>query len=265
MHCSQSNGIIRDSGTTRSRGTPVESETISYHPCYVAVVIPALNEAESLDALLPLLTSQGLGQVLVCDNGSSDATRDVTEVRGGQWVYEPKRGYGAACFAGLQRLVPSSEIVVFMDADMSDDPALLPALVEPIAGDECDLVLGARVADRRETGSTTFAQRFANWVFPALIQWGWGHRYNDLGPFRAIRRSSLEAMDMQDRAFGWTIEMQIRAVELGLRIREIPVPYRKRRRGTSKISGTVAGVLRAAYWITRTCAGLWLTKRRRMS
>jgi hypothetical protein len=161
VHCSQSSGTTTDSGTTQRSGTPVESETISYDPCHVAVVIPALNEAESLDALLPLLTSQGLGQVLVCDNGSNDATRNVTEAHGAQWVHEPRRGYGAACYAGLLRLAPSSEIVAFTDADMSDDPALLPALVEPIADGECDLVLGARVADRRETGSTTFAQRFA--------------------------------------------------------------------------------------------------------
>jgi glycosyltransferase involved in cell wall biosynthesis len=230
----------------------------------VAVIIPALNEAESLQGLLPLLASSSLGQILVCDNGSTDATRELVEAYNASWVYEPKRGYGAACFAGVQRLAPSIEIVVFMDADLSDDVVSLPKLVEPVAGDESDLVLGARVPRRRETGSTTLAQRFANRLFPALIKLGWGYRYTDLGPFRAIRRSSLEAIGMADRAFGWTIEMQIRAVELGLRIREIPVAYRKRQRGRSKISGTTGGVLRAAYWISRTCALLWLTKRRRM-
>ncbi len=231
----------------------------------VAVIIPALNESESLRELLPLLTTYALGQVLVCDNGSVDATREVVEALRAQWVYEPKRGYGAACFAGMQRLAPPIEIVVFMDADLSDDVASLPKLVEPIVSDQCDLVLGARVPQQREAGSTTLLQRFANRIFPVLIRAGWGYDYTDLGPFRAIRRSSLEAIGMRDRSFGWTIEMQIRAVELGLRIREIPVAYRRRRCGRSKISGTIGGVLRAAYWIIRTCAVLWMTKHRRMT
>ncbi len=266
----------------------------------VAVIIPALNEAENLKELLPLLmadrvacpgevklgrvirpdkhrqdrvdlsggqtddpTYAEFGQVLVCDNGSTDATREVVEACGAQWVYEPTRGYGAACFAGMQYLAPSIEIVAFMGADLSSDATLLQTLVKPIANDECDLVIGARVRERREAGSMTLAQRFANRLFPLLISAGWGHRYTDLGPFRAIRRSSLDAISMQDRAFGWTIEMQIRAVELGLRICEVPVPYRKRQGGRSKISGTARGVVRAAYWITWRCAALWITKRHR--
>ncbi len=269
------------------------TKTPSRDSIKVAVIIPALNESENLKALLPLLMAdrvacpgevnvgrvirpdkhrQGrvddptyaeLGQVLVCDNGSTDATREVVLACGAQWVYEPKGGYGAACFAGMQQLAPSIEIVAFMDADLSDDARFLQTLVKPIANDKCDLVIGARVRQRRETGSMTLAQRLANRLFPLLINAGWGHRYTDLGPFRAIRRSSLDAISMQDRAFGWTIEMQIRAVELGLRICEVPVPYRKRQRGRSKISGTARGVVRAAYWITWRCAALWVTKRRR--
>ncbi len=230
---------------------------------HVAVIIPALNEARGLSTLLPMLEEMGLGQILVCDNGSTDDTREIVETRGAVWVYEPRRGYGAACFAGMQRLAPSSRIIVFLDADLSDDPTLLPSLVEPIVGGESDFVIGARVARLRERGSMTFPQIFANRLFPLLIKLGWGHSYEDMGPFRAIGRASLEAIAMQDRAYGWTIEMQIRAVELGLRIREIPVPYRKRR-GRSKISGTVRGVFLAAYWITRTCSVLWLTKRSRL-
>jgi len=229
----------------------------------VAVIVPALNEAESLALLLPQLKSLGVGQILICDNGSTDGTRDVIEHHGATWVFEPHRGYGAACYAGIRALAPASEIVAFLDADLSDDPNRLPELVAPIAADECDFVIGARVAHLREAGSTTFPQRFANWLFPVLIKWGWGHAYTDLGPFRAIRRSSLERVDMKDRAFGWTMEMQIRAVELGLRIREVPVPYRKRQVGKGKISGTIRGVWLAAYWITRTCVALWLTKRKR--
>ncbi len=244
---------------------PVRSRNAAPHDlATVAVIIPALNEAESLEVLLPLLKSYALGQILVCDNGSVDATREVVAALGAQWVYEPKRGYGGACFAGTKRLAASIEIVLFMDADLSDDVTSLPKLVDPIVSDQCDLVLGTRVPEQRQAGSTTLMQRFANRLFPALIRAGWGYDYTDLGPFRAIRRASLEAIGMRDRAFGWTIEMQIRAVELGLRIREIPVPYRKRRCGTSKISGTVGGVLRAAYWIIRTCTVLWMTKHRRM-
>lgn len=229
----------------------------------VAVIVPALNEAESLALLLPQLTSLGLGQILVCDNGSTDDTHAVIESHGATWVFEPHRGYGAACYAGIEALAPASEIVAFLDADLSDDPSRLPELVAPIAADESDFVIGVRVAHLREAGSTTFPQRFANRLFPMLIKWGWGHAYTDLGPFRAIRRSALERVDMKDRAFGWTMEMQIRAVELGLRIREVPVPYRKRRVGENKISGTIRGVWLAAYWITRTCVGLWLTKGKR--
>jgi glycosyltransferase involved in cell wall biosynthesis len=240
----------------------VSAEPSSVDLSHVAVIIPALNEAQNLSTLLPMLEDMGLGQMIVCDNGSTDTTREVVEAHGGLWVYEPRRGYGAACFAGMQHLALSSRIVVFLDADLSDDPSLLPSLAQPIANDECDFVIGARVAELREPGSMTVPQVFANWLFPLLIRAGWGHTYTDMGPFRAIRRSSLDAVDMQDRAYGWTIEMQIRAIELGLRIREMPVSYRKRT-GRSKISGTVRGVFLAAYWITRTCGILWLTKHRR--
>ncbi len=229
-----------------------------------AVIIPALNEAPSLGVLLPMLRSMPLGQTIVCDNGSTDDTRAVAESNGVTWIREPKRGYGAACWAGMQHLASSIEIVVFLDADLSDDATMLPELVRPIVNGECDFVVSTRVPRLREPGSMTFPQHAANILFPILIRLGWGHRFTDMGPFRAITRESLDAIGMHDRAFGWTIEMQIRAVELGLCIREFPVPYR-RRKGRSKISGTVRGVVLAAYWIIRTCVGLWLTKRRRMT
>lgn len=229
----------------------------------VAVIIPALNEAANLRELLPPLCAMGFGQVLVCDNGSTDATRSIVEQHGASWVFEPRRGYGAACFAGMEAFTPSIKIVVFLDADLSHDFEAITQLVAPIATDEADFVLAARTPAMRERGSTTWPQRFANQSFPTLMYWGWGYRYRDMGPFRAIRRSCLEAMEMRDRAFGWTIEMQIRAVELGLRIREIPIAHQKRRHGKSKISGTIRGVFLAAYWIIRTCGWLWLTKRRR--
>lgn len=234
---------------------------------HVSVIIPALNEAASLRILLPLLTRLELGQIIVCDNGSTDDTRAVVDEQAGeqavQWILETSRGYGAACFAGMQHLAPDTEIVVFLDADLSDDPALLPALVEPIRSGSSDFVLGARVRELREPGAMTPPQRLANALFPWIMRIGWGHRYIDMGPFRAIRRDALDAIGMNDRAYGWTIEMQIRAVELGLRIQEVPVPYRRRAKGPSKISGTIRGVVLAAYWITKTCGALWLTKRHR--
>ena len=230
----------------------------------VAVIIPALNEAENLSALLPILASLGPGQVIVGDNGSTDRTREVVEAGGADWVYEARRGYGAACHAAMQQLDSSMEIVAFVDADQSGVGEFLPALVAPILADESDLVMGARVAALREEGAATLPQRIGNWLLPRFVRWGWGYEFADLGPFRAIRRSSLDAIEMRDRAYGWTIEMQIRAVELGLRIREIPMAQRRRARGVNKISGTMKGVAKATYWLVRTCLVLWLTKRRRM-
>lgn len=231
---------------------------------HVAAIVPALNEVHNLATLLPVLRALSLGQIIVCDNGSTDGTREMAEAKGADWVFEPRRGYGAACHAGLLRLAPSIEVVAFVDADLGDDAALLPSLVGPIIDDRYDFVVGSRVRKLREPGAMTLGQRVANRLFPILIKLGWGHEYTDLGPFRAIRRTSLTAIDMRDRAFGWTIEMQIRAVELGLRICEVPVPCRKRR-GRSRISGTLRGVFLAAYWISRTCGVLWVTKRRRLS
>ncbi len=230
----------------------------------VALIIPALNESKNLAELLPQLSAYRLGQILVCDNGSTDDTRVVVERCGATWVHEPRPGYGAACYAGMQALDDRAVVVAFVDADLSDDASKLGELVRPIIDEDCDFVIGARVSELREPGSTTLPQRFANWLMPLMIRLGWGYRFTDLGPFRAIRRSSLATIDMQDRAYGWTIEMQIRSVELGLRIREVPVTHRNRRHGRSKISGTVRGVLLAAYWIIRTCGVLWLTKGRRL-
>ncbi len=228
----------------------------------VAVVIPALNEAESLEALLPIVRSLGVGQIIVADNGSSDATADVARRCGATVVREPRRGYGAACAAALEHVRDEADVIAFLDADLADDPALLPVLAEPVLAGRADLVIGCRVPELREPGAMTLPQRFGNALATGLIRLGWGYAYRDLGPFRVISRAALEAIDMQDRAFGWTVEMQVRAVELGLRIEQIPVPYR-RRRGVSKISGTLGGVLRAGYWILRTLGGLYWTRRRR--
>ncbi len=241
----------------------MSADTNTTNLAHVAVIIPALDEEENLAVLLPGLRSLAPGQILVCDNGSTDGTRGVTESLGAQCVNAPQRGYGAACWAGMQAISPSIRIVLFMDADQADDVDLIASLLDPIERGVADLVIGARPPALREPGSTTRAQRLGNWLAPALVRLGWGHRYTDMGPFRAIARPALDAIDMQDRAYGWTIEMQIRAVELRLRIREVAVPHRRRRLGRDKIAGTWKGAALAGYWILRTCATLWWTRRRR--
>jgi glycosyltransferase involved in cell wall biosynthesis len=227
-----------------------------------AVIIPALNEEKSLAELLPLLASMGVGRMIVGDNGSTDRTAEVARAHGADVASAPGRGYGQACWSAMQLLREPDEIVVFLDADLSDDPAWLPRLAAPVAADRADLVLGCRASALRDPQAMTLPQHFGTWLATFLIRLGWGYRYRDLGPFRAIRRDALEAMGMHDRAFGWTIEMQIRAVEMHLRIEEIDVPYRARV-GQSKISGTIRGVILAGYWILRTVGTLGWTKRSR--
>ncbi|MCA9243367.1 MAG: glycosyltransferase family 2 protein [Phycisphaerales bacterium] len=221
----------------------------------VSVIIPALNEEAALARLLPVLRPFDLGQVIVGDNGSTDATAQVARDAGAVVITEPRRGYGAACAAAMTALGPDCRVVAFLDGDMSDDPALLPAIVGPILGDRADLVIGCRDAAGRERGSMTAPQRFGNWLATRLMWLRWGYRYRDLGPFRAISRDALDRMGMRDRAYGWTVEMQARALQMGLRIEQISVPYR-RRVGRSKISGTVRGVVLAGWYILTTLGRL---------
>lgn len=225
----------------------------------VSVLLPALNEADSLTSLLPILRAMDFGQIIVADNGSTDGTGSVAEDAGATVVREPRKGYGAACAAGLTALDPDTNIVVFLDADQADDPAMIPELVRVLREAPADLVIGCRDAARQQRGAMTPPQRFGNWLATTLIRIGWRYRFRDLGPLRAIRREALERIDMQDRAYGWTVEMQVRAVQLGLRIEQVSVPYR-RRIGVSKISGTVRGVFLAGYYILTTIARLYFRR-----
>ncbi len=225
----------------------------------VAVIIPALNESAGLLRTLPALQRLGVGRIIVADNGSTDDTATVARTHGATVVSEHQRGYGAACQAGIAALSPRDEVVVFMDADASDDPDSLPRLVGPILSGDADLVIGCRDPARSEAGALTLQQRWGNWLAGRLIRLRWGFAYRDLGPFRAIRRDSLTRLRMTDRAFGWTVEMQIRALQEKLRIVQIEVPYR-RRVGRSKISGTIKGTLLAGYWILKTIARHWPRK-----
>jgi hypothetical protein len=219
------------------------------------VVIPALDEEASLPLVLAALAGlpRPVRRVVVADNGSADGTARVAEAGGAIVVAAPRRGYGSACLAGLDHLRRHGppEVVVFVDADYSDHPEELPRLVEPLLAGDADLVIGSRVLGRRERGALLPQARAGNLVACLLIRLLYGHRYTDLGPFRAARWEALERLGMSDPDFGWTAEMQVKALAAGLRVAEVPVSYR-RRLGVSKITGTVSGTLRAGYKILWT-------------
>ena len=221
-----------------------------------ALIIPALDEEAAIASTLYETPRELFHSIIVVDNGSTDGTAKAAEAAGARVVREPRRGYGAACLAGIAALSSEVDAVVFMDADGSDLPSDAGRLLAPIADDEADLVLGSRELGQAEPGALGPHQRFGNRLAVALIRALLGHRYTDLGPFRAIRRSSLEELEMRDRDYGWTIEMQIKAVRRGLRIQEIPVAYRRRRAGESKVSGNVWGSFAAG------CKILWTVARR---
>ncbi len=208
----------------------------------VVVVIPALNEEASLPRVLADLPE--VHAVIVVDNGSTDRTVEVARSGGAEVVSEPRRGYGSACLAGIRRAEElGCQILVILDADYSDHPEDLHLLVEPIAQDRADMVLGDRTR-LAEPGALLSHQKFGNHLATFLIHRITGQRYRDMGPFRAIRMSSLLAMEMEDLNYGWNVEMQMKAAYAGLRIEEIAVRYRTRI-GVSKISSTVRGSIKA--------------------
>jgi glycosyltransferase involved in cell wall biosynthesis len=225
----------------------------------VALIIPALNEEQAIGATLDALAGQALAQIIVVDNGSSDRTGEVARTRGAQVVLEPRRGYGQACLAGIAALELGTGIVVFMDADGSDDPAELGRLVAPLVRGEADFVIGSRLLGEREAESLAPQQRFGNRLAALLLRALYGAPYTDLGPFRAIRRDALARLAMRDTNFGWTAEMQIKARRQGLRVLEIPVRHRRRRGGKSKISGSLRGSFLAGAKI------IWTILRYRLS
>ena len=215
----------------------------------IAVVIPALNEERAIGSVLAAVP-RWVSQIVVADNGSTDRTASIARQQGATVVREPRRGYGAACLTGLAALRPT-DIVVFLDGDFSDHPQDMGRLIAPIVRDEADMVIGSRVMGKREPGSLTIPQRFGNALACLLIWLLYGVRHTDLGPFRAIRFASLKRLNMDDRDYGWTVQMQVRAARLGLRAAEVPVSYR-RRIGKSKISGTIRGVIGAGTKIIST-------------
>ena len=222
-----------------------------------ALIIPALNEAESIGLVLNRLPKGVFSQIIVVDNGSEDGTSEVAEAAGAEVVREPRRGYGQACQAGLAHLTPNVHAVAFMDADLSDDPADLEQLVRLFADGEWDMVIGSRVLGMPEAGSLTPLQRFGNWLTTLLIRKIWHVSFTDLGPMRILSRQALLRLDLQDRDFGWNVEMQAKAARLKLRVTEIPVNCFRRRLGKSKISGSVRGSLRAGTKILLTVYRCW--------
>jgi glycosyltransferase involved in cell wall biosynthesis len=217
------------------------------------LVLPALNEEAAIGTTLDRVPKGLYQRILVADNGSTDRTSEVARAHGATVVFEPERGYGAACLRAL-REAGDAEIVVFMDADASDEPAEAELLVAPILEGRADFVIGSRVLGKADAGALQPHQRFGNWLATFLIRLIYGHRYTDLGPFRAIRASALKTLDMRDRNYGWTVEMQIKAIRHKLRIVETPVTYHCRI-GVSKVSGSLKGSLLAGVKI------LWLVIR----
>ena len=217
----------------------------------IAVIIPALNEEDSLPLVIRDLPRDLIQEIIVVDNGSTDQTPNLARGLGCRVIDEPQRGYGQACLKGMSSLSERVQIVVFIDGDYSDHAEQLPVVIEPIVRQGYDLVIGSRLLGQREKGAMTPIAYFGNRLACFLIKKFWGVSYTDLGPFRAITLEALRKLNMRDGDFGWTIEMQIKAIWYGLKIKEVPVDYRKRR-GHSKISGTLPGILGASKKILWT-------------
>jgi glycosyltransferase involved in cell wall biosynthesis len=218
-----------------------------YRDKNIALIMPAKDEAAALPVVLSTIP-RAVDQLLVVNNGSTDNTAEVASKCGAYVIEEPRSGYGRACLAGLKVLEKSPpDIVAFADADGSDDLARIFDLMDPLLNEEADLVLGKRIPE--ESGALSLQQRFGNRLATFLIKLLWGYRYEDLGPMRVIKWASLQTLEMSDQNYGWTIEMQIRALQRGLRIKEIPVPYRRRVAGSSKVSRNLSGSLRAGIKI----------------
>lgn len=221
----------------------------------VAVVIPVLDEAGTIESIVRAARAT-VGDtprpVIVVDGGSVDDTRNRARAGGADVVIEPRRGYGRACAAGAQRAGElGAEVVAFLDGAGAEDPRDLPRIVAPILAGEADFVVGSRVLGDAEPGALRPAQRVGNHVATWLIAWLHGHRYTDLGSMRAIRCDALRDLGLVEAAHGWPAEMQVKAARAGLRIRELPIRYRRRRTGQSKVSGTLRGTMRAGVAILR--------------
>lgn len=215
----------------------------------IKLVIPARNEEGAIGKVVASVVDK-VDAVIVADNGSTDSTADVAKAAGASVVSVPEPGYGRACLAAIEA-AGDYDVLVFMDGDASDDPDDLSKVLAPILNGEADMVIGSRILGDCDPGALTVQQRFGNTLACWLMNLFWGYRFTDLGPFRAITKESYELLNMQAPTFGWTVEMQVRALKLGLKCTEVPVHYRERI-GVSKISGTLRGVVLAGWYILGT-------------
>ncbi len=222
-----------------------------HHNQKISVIIPALNEEESIGQVLKDMPCEIAEEIIVVDNGSDDNTVTVAKSLGASVIQEPLKGYGSACLRGISMLKQDTDIVVFLDADYSDYPQDLHTVIKPILTGKAEMVIGSRMSGTREKGALLPQAVFGNKLATFLIRLFWGFKYTDLGPFRAIKYRDLLALNMMDKNFGWTVEMQIKVLKKGLRIMEVPVRYRKRI-GKSKITGTISGTVRAGVKIIYT-------------
>jgi len=229
----------------------------------IDVIIPAYNEEKSIALVIDDLPKERLRHIIVCNNNSNDNTKLVALSNGAMVVDQPLPGYGNACLKGLEYIANLSSdqkpgIIVFIDGDYSDYPEELINIITPIIDHDYDLVIGSRVLGQRQQGSMTIPQIFGNWLSTMLIKLIYNYHFTDLGPFRAIKYQALLKINMQDKNFGWTVEMQVKAAKLKLKCIEVPVNY-KRRIGISKVSGTIKGTIMAGYKILWTILRLLFT------
>ena len=214
----------------------------------VSVVIPALNESESIGHVVASMPWGCIAECIVVDNGSTDGTAEVASAAGARVIHSA-RGYGSACSAGAAAALPESTILVFLDGDGSDVIEDMDRLMQPVLDGVADFAIGSRIRGRREPGSMLPSQIFAGKMVSLILRCLYGAKYSDMGPFRAIRRSALQKLKMSEMTYGWNLEMQVKALKHQMRIREIPVDYRCRRGGTSKVSGNLSASLKTAMRI----------------
>ncbi|MDX5348692.1 MAG: glycosyltransferase family 2 protein [Hymenobacteraceae bacterium] len=222
----------------------------------INVIIPAFNEEKSIAKVLEAIPSGLVHDVIVVNNNSTDNTADAAGKAGATVLFEPQPGYGNACLCGIKYATSKTgsavpDVLVFIDGDYADHPEEMPLLLEPILSGKADLVIGSRALGNRENGAMMPQQIFGNWLATTLLRLFYKTSFTDLGPFRAVRTDKLLQLNMQDKTYGWTVEMQLKAAKHKLKCVEVPVTYRKRI-GTSKISGTVKGTVMAGYKIILT-------------
>ncbi len=227
-------------------------------PPRISVIIPVFNEQDAIEKVIGDIPSHLSTEIIVVDNGSTDQTAKLAAAMGARIVRENRRGYGSACLAGIAA-TNNPDIVVFLDGDYSDHPNEMPDLIAPILENRADLVIGSRVLGNSEPGALMIQARFGNRLATSLIKILFGVSYTDLGPFRAIRYRALRDLNMRDKTFGWTVEMQVKAAKQAIKIQEVPVSYRKRI-GVSKITGTLKGTLKAGWKILFTIFKYWFKR-----